>query len=57
MIWMILSAIVGGMAGFVICSVMTIDAVMDRDEEIGRLNKELKLERLAKMLDKFGGDV
>ena len=45
------------MAGFVICSVMTIEAVTARDEEIGRLNKELKLERLAKMLDKFGGDV
>lgn len=55
MIWWIalLILIAGGVIGFVICSLFCIEVITDRDEEIQRLQKDIKLERLQQSFEKL----
>jgi len=52
MIWVALGGLIaGGVIGFVICSILTIEVVADREEEIQRLQKQIKYEKLATAID------
>lgn len=55
MIWgvVLVSLIAGGTIGFVICGLLTAEAINDRDEEIQRLQKDIKLERLQQRFEKL----
>lgn len=55
MIWWIalLILIAGGVIGFVICSLLCITAITDRDEQIDFLQKTIKFDELQHTLDRF----
>lgn len=56
MIWWIalLILILGGTVGFIICSLICIEAVSDRDEQINRLQKQIGYEQLGRTIEKLG---